>query len=69
MMFKNKILLGELLSSRCLELAKNAVKRRSFCERRIGEMNREIDQLVDGIAKGRGDACFIYHGGGKMNDG
>ena len=42
-------------------LAKDVVKRRSFCERRIGEMNREIDRLGDGIAKGRGDPQILGH--------
>jgi site-specific DNA recombinase len=40
-------------------LAMDAAKQRSRGERRIGEMSREIDRLVDGIAKGLGDPHIL----------
>lgn len=40
-------------------LAAEANRRRSSLERRLGELNREIDRLVDAIAKGQGDPAVL----------
>ena len=39
-------------------------RQRAANERRLGELNREMDRLVDNLAKGRGDADVV---GQKMN--
>ena len=40
-------------------LAAGAVAKRSRLERRLGELDREIDRLVDAIAKGLGDPAVL----------
>lgn len=40
-------------------LAAEADARRSRLERRMGELDREIDRLVDAIAKGHGDPAIL----------
>ncbi len=40
-------------------LAADADKKRIWLERRLGELNREIDRLVDAIAKGHGDPAVL----------
>ena len=40
-------------------LAVDADKKRTRLERRLGELNREIDRLVDAIAKGHGDPAVL----------
>jgi site-specific DNA recombinase len=40
-------------------LAAGADAKRARLKRRVGELNREIDRLVDGIAKGHGDPAVL----------
>jgi site-specific DNA recombinase len=49
-------------------LAAQADAKRSRIERRLGELNREIDRLVDAIAKGHGDPAVLGPRSTELND-
>jgi site-specific DNA recombinase len=47
------------------KLAAGSVQRRAAAERRLGEIERETERLVDAIAKGFGDPSIL---GGRINE-
>jgi hypothetical protein len=49
-------------------LAAEADARRIRLERRLGELNREIDRLVDAIAKGLGEAALLGSRSTALNE-